>query len=115
MAIGVATSNSTLLVSFANEARASGLSALEAALEAGKSRLRPVIMTALAMVIGMSPMALNIGEGGEQNAALARSVIGGLFGATLATLFLVPVMYALLKQKSKLRVIDPELIEGVAK
>lgn len=109
MAIGVATANSTLLVSFANDARHAGMSVIEAAHEAGRNRLRPVMMTAMAMVIGMSPMALNLGEGGEQNAALARAVIGGLCGATVATLFLVPVMYTLLKRHSKLREIDPEL------
>ncbi|PZR07431.1 MAG: RND transporter [Archangium gephyra] len=110
MSIGVATANSTLLVSFANEARLAGnLSAIEAALEAGRTRLRPVIMTAMAMVLGMAPMALNHGEGGEQNAALARAVIGGLFGATTATLFLVPVMYSVLKRKVTVTEIDPDL------
>ncbi len=112
MAIGVATANSTLLVSFANEARLAGnLSAVEAALEAGRTRLRPVIMTAMAMVLGMAPMALNLGEGGEQNAALARAVIGGLFGATTATLFLVPVMYSVLKRHMVAAPIDPDLAE----
>ncbi len=114
MAIGVATANSTLLVSFANDERAKGASSLQAALEAGRSRLRPVIMTALAMVLGMLPMALNLGTGGEQNAALARSVIGGLFGATIATLFLVPVMYAVLKRSSALAEPDPDLVEAPA-
>ncbi len=109
MAVGVATANSTLLVSFANDARVAGASALDAALEAGRERLRPVIMTALAMVLGMMPMALNLGEGGEQNAALARAVIGGLFGATLATLFLVPVMYATLERGAVVRAADPDL------
>jgi multidrug efflux pump subunit AcrB len=111
MAIGVATANSTLLVSFANEARATGISALEAALEAGRHRLRPVMMTAMAMALGMLPMALNLGEGGEQNAALARAVIGGLCGATFATLFLVPVMYSVLKRHAVAAVIDPDLAE----
>ncbi|MFT3710701.1 MAG: efflux RND transporter permease subunit [Archangium sp.] len=112
MAIGVATANSTLLVSFANEARKSlNLDAFGAAMEAGRNRLRPVVMTALAMALGMSPMALNLGEGGEQNAALARAVIGGLFGATIATLFLVPVMYSVLKRNAVERVMDPELLE----
>ncbi len=111
MAIGVATANSTLMVSFANEALNGGLPALGAALEAGRTRLRPVIMTSLAMVLGMFPMALNLGEGGEQNAALARSAIGGLLGATLATLFLVPVMYAVLKRHAVAAVIDPDLAE----
>ncbi|MBX7101283.1 MAG: efflux RND transporter permease subunit, partial [Myxococcaceae bacterium] len=111
MAIGVATANSTLMVSFANDERRAGKGALEAALEAGKTRLRPVLMTAMAMVLGMSPMALSLGEGGEQNAALARAVIGGLFGATVATLFLVPVTYSVLKRRSKVRAVDPELVE----
>lgn len=112
MAIGVATANSTLLVSFANDARlADNLTAIQAAFEAGRTRLRPVIMTALAMVIGMAPMALNLGEGGEQNAALARAVIGGLFGATTATLFLVPIMYSVLKRNVAAPVVDPDLDE----
>ncbi len=112
MSIGVATANSTLLVSFANEARLAGkLTAIEAALEAGRTRLRPVIMTAMAMVLGMLPMALNHGEGGEQNAALARAVIGGLFGATTATLFLVPVMYSVLKRHVVAATVDPDLAE----
>ncbi len=115
MAIGVATANSTLLVSFANEARVTqGLSALDAALEAGRTRLRPVLMTAMAMVLGMSPMALSLGEGGEQNAALARAVIGGLFGATVATLFLVPVMYSVLKRNAAGAEADPDLLPGVS-
>ncbi|MDP1825017.1 MAG: efflux RND transporter permease subunit [Archangium sp.] len=112
MAIGVATTNSTLMVSFANESLAAGRDAVEAALEAGHQRLRPVIMTALAMVMGMLPMALNLGEGGEQNAALARSAIGGLIGATVATLFLVPVMYSVLKRHAVQRQVDPELLEA---
>jgi len=109
MSVGVATANSTLLVSFANELRESGRSALDAALEAGRVRLRPVVMTALAMVIGMLPMALNRAGGGEQNASLARAVIGGLGGATLTTLLLVPVVYSLLRRKDRVRAIDPDL------
>ncbi len=112
MSVGVATANSTLLVSFANEVRAErGLDAHAAAREAAPARLRPVIMTALAMVIGMFPMALGVGEGGEQNAALARAVIGGLVGATLATLFFVPVAYTVLRAKADVRVFDPDLDE----
>ncbi len=111
MAIGVATANSTLLVSFANDALASGLSAFDAALEAGRNRLRPVMMTAMAMVLGMTPMALALGDGGEQNAALARAVIGGLFGATIATLFLVPLMYSVLKRRAVAKVIDADLVD----
>jgi multidrug efflux pump subunit AcrB len=100
MAIGVATSNSILLVSFANEVRETDakLSPLDAAKQAGKTRLRPVLMTAGAMILGMLPMAFGIGEGGEQNAPLARAVIGGLMVATLVTLFLVPTAYTLLRK-----------------
>ena len=97
MSIGVATANSILLVTFANDQRPLGLSALEAALAAGRTRLRPVVMTALAMIIGMLPMSLGLGEGGEQNAPLARAVIGGLLVATVATLFIVPIIYSLLR------------------
>jgi multidrug efflux pump subunit AcrB len=96
MSIGVATANSILLVTFANELRAKGVDAYEAAVTAGFTRLRPIIMTAFAMVIGMLPMALGIGEGGEQNAPLARAVIGGLSVATFATLFFVPLMFTLI-------------------
>jgi CzcA family heavy metal efflux pump len=94
MAMGVATANSVLVVTFANEQRGLGRTAVEAALEAGHERIRPVLMTALAMIIGMLPMALGLGEGGEQNAPLGRAVIGGLLVATFATLFFVPVVYA---------------------
>ncbi len=99
MAIGVATSNSILLVTFANDERCEGKSALEAAISAGHTRLRPVLMTALAMIIGMLPMSLGLGEGGEQNAPLGRAVIGGLLVATVATLFFVPVIYSMLRKK----------------
>lgn len=98
MTVGVATANSILLVTFANEARAEGKNALEAALEAGWTRLRPVCMTALAMTIGMLPMALGLGDGGEQNAPLGRAVIGGLLVATPTTLFFVPLMYTVLRR-----------------
>lgn len=99
MAVGVAVSNSILMVSFANELRHThGLDSFAAALEAGKTRLRPVLMTALAMVLGMLPMALALGEGGEQNAPLGRAVIGGLLVATCMTLLVVPVVYALLRR-----------------
>jgi CzcA family heavy metal efflux pump len=97
MTIGIATANSILLIVFANDERATGKDSLEAALSAGFTRLRPVCMTALAMIIGMLPMALALGEGGEQNAPLGRAVIGGLLLATLGTLFVVPVMYSLLR------------------
>jgi multidrug efflux pump subunit AcrB len=99
MSIGVATSNSILLVTFANDQRRAGQGALEAALSAGYTRLRPVVMTALAMIIGMLPMSLGLGEGGEQNAPLGRAVIGGLLVATFATLFVVPVIYSLLRKR----------------
>ena len=98
MTIGVATANSILVVVFANDERATGKSSLEAALSAGFTRLRPVCMTALAMIIGMLPMALAFGEGGEQNAPLGRAVIGGLLLATLGTLFVVPIMYSWLRR-----------------
>ncbi|WP_085315378.1 efflux RND transporter permease subunit [Derxia lacustris] len=95
MCMGVATANSILVVSFARERLNHGESAFTAALEAGFTRFRPVLMTALAMVIGMLPMALGFGEGGEQNAPLGRAVVGGLLAATVATLFFVPVVFSL--------------------
>ena len=97
MCVGVATANSILVVSFANEQRLLGREPRAAALAAGMTRLRPVMMTALAMIIGMVPMAIGLGEGGEQNAPLGRAVIGGLGLATLTTLFFVPVMYSLMR------------------
>ena len=96
MCMGVATANSILVVSFAKERIADGLSPIQAAEEAGFTRFRPVIMTALAMIIGMVPMAVGMGEGGEQNAPLGRAVIGGLAFATVATLFFVPAVYSLI-------------------
>ncbi|HEY1585874.1 MAG TPA: efflux RND transporter permease subunit, partial [Polyangia bacterium] len=101
MAVGIAVSNSILLVSFANEARAENeqLTAIDAALQAGRTRLRPVLMTALAMILGMLPMALALGEGGEQNAPLGRAVIGGLMMATLVTLLIVPTFYTVVRTK----------------
>jgi multidrug efflux pump subunit AcrB len=99
MCMGIATANSILLVSFAREGLAEGKDAVSAALEAGFTRFRPVLMTALAMIIGMVPMALALGEGGEQNAPLGRAVIGGLAVATLATLFFVPVVFSLLHRR----------------
>jgi multidrug efflux pump subunit AcrB len=98
MAVGIATSNSILLVNAANDARVHGKGVLEAAVEAGRTRLRPVLMTALAMLLGMVPMALALGEGGEQNAPLGRAVIGGLLVATFVTLFVVPAVYTLLRR-----------------
>jgi multidrug efflux pump subunit AcrB len=93
--MGVATANSILMVSFAREQLNEGLTAVQAAVSAGYTRMRPVLMTALAMIIGMVPMALGLGEGGEQNAPLGRAVIGGLLFATVATLFLVPNVFAI--------------------
>ncbi len=98
MTIGVATANSILLVVFANDERMAGKDQWEAALSAGYTRLRPVCMTALAMIIGMLPMALAFGEGGEQNAPLGRAVIGGLLVATVGTLFIVPIIYSFLRK-----------------
>lgn len=99
MTMGVATANSILLVSFARQRRGEGASPLQAALDAGATRMRPVLMTALAMIIGMIPMALGIGEGGEQNAPLGRAVIGGLLFATVSTLLFVPVVFAGLHER----------------
>ncbi len=96
MCMGVATANSVLVVSFARERMNAGDDAFEAALQAGFTRLRPVLMTALAMIIGMIPMALGLGDGGEQNAPLGRAVIGGLIFATVATLFFVPTVFSII-------------------
>jgi len=115
MSIGVATANSILLVTFANDVRVEGAGSGDAALDAGRVRLRPVCMTALAMVIGMLPMALALGEGGEQNAPLGRAVIGGLLVATVTTLIVVPVVYSLLRTRAPVdydRQIDEEAREG---
>jgi len=99
MCMGIATANSILLVSFAREGLAQGLDAPSAALEAGFTRFRPVLMTALAMIIGMLPIAFALGEGGEQNAPLGRAVIGGLLVATVATLFFVPTVFSVLHSR----------------
>jgi CzcA family heavy metal efflux pump len=115
MTIGVATANSILMVVFANDERLMGKDRREAALNAGHTRLRPVLMTALAMIIGMFPMALALGEGGEQNAPLGRAVIGGLIFATIGTLFLVPTIYSLLKKHPPIdytKEIEEEYHEG---
>jgi multidrug efflux pump subunit AcrB len=96
MCMGVATANSVLVISFAREKLVELGNSTEAALEAGFVRLRPVLMTALAMVIGMLPMSLGLGEGGEQNAPLGRAVIGGLLFATVSTLFFVPVIFSII-------------------
>jgi multidrug efflux pump subunit AcrB len=115
MAIGVATANSILLVVFANDERVDGKNAFEAAQSAGHTRIRPVIMTALAMIIGMLPMSLALGEGGEQNAPLGRAVIGGLIVATFTTLFFVPLMYSFLRKDAPIdkdKQIEEEEQEG---
>jgi multidrug efflux pump subunit AcrB len=96
MCMGVATANSILMVSFARDRMDMGVPAMQAAIEAGYTRMRPVIMTALAMIIGMVPMALGFGEGGEQNAPLGRAVVGGLLFATVATLFFVPSVFTII-------------------
>jgi multidrug efflux pump subunit AcrB len=108
MSIGISVSNSILVVSFANDLRArEEVGPLRAVIEAGRIRLRPVLMTALAMIIGMVPMALGLGEAGEQNAPLGRAVIGGLIVATISTLFIVPIFYTLLRRKPPaLRTLD---------
>ena len=103
MCMGVATANSILVVSFATEQMQEGKDAIAAALEAGYTSFRPVLMTALAMIIGMVPMALGLGEGGEQNAPLGRAVIGGLLFATVATLLFVPTLFSLLHGPRKTR------------
>jgi multidrug efflux pump subunit AcrB len=100
MCIGVATANSVLMITFANEHFEASKDAFRAALAAGTTRLRPVMMTAMAMIIGMIPMALGMGDGGEQNAPLGRAVIGGLLFATVATLFFVPIVFAVVRQRS---------------
>jgi multidrug efflux pump subunit AcrB len=117
MSIGVATANSILLVVFANDQRAEGMGPRAAALAAGITRIRPVTMTALAMIIGMLPMALGFGEGGEQNAPLGRAVIGGLLLATVTTLFIVPLVYSLLRTKAPIdheKELDEEAKQSVA-
>ena len=98
MAVGVGVSNGNLLITFANDLREEGKDPVTAAIEAGRIRLRPIIMTALAMILGMLPMALGLGKGGEQNAPLGRAVIGGLLLATLMTLFVVPAIYSMFSQ-----------------
>jgi multidrug efflux pump subunit AcrB len=124
MCIGVATANSILLVSFANDYRREAQSerersAMRAALAAGTTRLRPVVMTALAMIAGMLPMSLGLGDAGEQNAPLGRAVIGGLVFATLSTLLFVPVVYSVLRRKLPVveadgaGALDPALEGGV--
>jgi multidrug efflux pump subunit AcrB len=109
MCMGVATANSILMVSFARERLSEGLNSKQAALQAGFVRIRPVLMTALAMIIGMVPLSLGLGEGGEQNAPLGRAVIGGLIVATFATLFFVPCVFSLVHRHHR-----PEQRAGAA-
>ncbi len=111
MSIGVATANSILMVTFANDQRRAGMNSLEAAASAGATRLRPVMMTAFAMIIGMLPMSLGLGEGGEQNAPLGRAVIGGLLVATITTLVIVPIFYSLLRKSEPSNMTVEELPE----
>jgi multidrug efflux pump subunit AcrB len=95
MAVGVAVANAILLVTFADRARRAGRSAAEAGIEAARTRLRPIAMTSLAMIAGMIPMALGVGDGGDQTAPLGRAVIGGLLASTVATLLFLPAVFAL--------------------
>jgi multidrug efflux pump subunit AcrB len=101
MAIGVAVANAILLITFAEEARRSGGSPLKTGAEAARARLRPVLMTSAAMIAGMAPMALALGEGAEATAPLARAVIGGLAAATMATLVVLPSVYSLVQQSAR--------------
>lgn len=112
MSLGVATANSVLVVSFARTSLHEGMTSIEAALHAGATRLRAVLMTALAMMIGMLPMSLGLGEGGEQNAPVGRAVIGGLCIATIATLLFVPLVFAIFHRRTKPYVVPPELEES---
>ena len=116
MCLGVATANSVLVVSFARDNLLRGMTPLAAALDAGENRIRPVLMTALAMLIGMLPMSLGLGEGGEQNAPLGRAVIGGLVVATIATLLFVPVVFSFLHRRTPARkpANDPSADTGLA-
>jgi multidrug efflux pump subunit AcrB len=117
MCVGVATANSILMVTFANDERALVPSAREAMLSAGYARIRPVLMTATAMILGMLPMSLGLGEGGEQNAPLGRAVIGGLIFATVTTLFVVPIIYSYLRTKPPVdheRQLDEEELESMS-
>jgi multidrug efflux pump subunit AcrB len=114
MAIGVAVANALLLVTFAERSRMAGTSAADAAVEGARSRLRPILMTSLAMIAGMLPMALGLGEGGQQSAPLGRAVIGGLAFATIATLLALPAVYALVQGRAHRRSasLDPDHAES---
>lgn len=110
MAIGVATANTILLVTFAERARRDGDRVPEAAVDGARHRLRPILMTSCAMIAGMLPMALSLGEGGQQVAPLGRAVIGGLLAATLATLFVLPACFALVQNRARIASVslDPD-------
>jgi multidrug efflux pump subunit AcrB len=110
MAVGVAVANAILLVTFAERSRIAGAPAAQAAVEGARSRLRPILMTSLAMMAGMVPMALGLGEGGEQTAPLARAVIGGLAAATVATLLVLPSVFAVIQASTtrRSRSLDPD-------
>jgi multidrug efflux pump subunit AcrB len=110
MAVGVAVANAILLVTFAERSRLGGADASDAAVEGARSRLRPILMTSLAMIAGMVPMALGVGEGGQQTAPLGRSVVGGLAAATAATLFVLPALFALVQARAHRRSasLDPD-------
>jgi multidrug efflux pump subunit AcrB len=112
MCMGVATANSILVVSFATEQMVEGKHPVEASMEAGLTRFRPVLMTALAMIIGMVPMALGLGDGGEQNAPLGRAVIGGLLFATVSTLFFVPTFFSAIHSRRKISALQGEPLRG---
>jgi multidrug efflux pump subunit AcrB len=107
MSVGIASANSILLVTFAKEHREkTGCTAMEAAIAAGETRLRPVLMTAAAMFVGLIPMSLGLGDGSEQNAALARAVMGGVLVGTCSTLLLVPLLYGLLRRNAHARPVE---------
>jgi len=113
MAVGVAVANAILLVTFAERSRIGGVDSYAAAVEGAQSRLRPILMTSLAMIAGMLPMALGLGEGAEQTAPLGRAVVGGLAAATLATLLILPSTFAIVQSRAHRRSasLDPEEVE----
>ncbi|HZW73924.1 MAG TPA: efflux RND transporter permease subunit, partial [Caldimonas sp.] len=112
MMVGIVVSNGVLLVDFANVLRRRGKPLIEATVDAARTRLRPILMTTIATIFGLIPMALGIGEGSETNMPLARAVIGGLAVSTFFTLFLIPALYTLLKRFAKEPPVDDELAEG---
>jgi len=116
MALGVAVANAILLVTFAERSRMSGASASEAAVDSARSRLRPILITSLAMIAGMFPMALGLGEGGQQTAPLGRAVVGGLAAATFATLLVLPAAFSVVQARAHRRSasLDPDDPKGSA-